>query len=120
MIEATRIAEAYLATWNAGEQQDRRRLLEQHWSPDTHYVDPLAEVSGHDGVAALVEGARAQFPGLVFSLLGEVDAHHRQLRFRWGLGPAGGEPVVIGADVVVLDDGDRIQDVRGFLDRVPA
>lgn len=44
----------------------------------------------------------------------------RQLRFQWGLGPAGEEPVVIGFDVVVLDDDRRIQDVRGFLDQVPS
>lgn len=67
-----------------------------------------------------MEGARAQFPGLVFTLVGEVDGHHQQLRFRWGLGPAGGEPVVIGSDVVVVDRQGRLQDVRGFLDLVPA
>lgn len=120
MFDATQIAAAYLATWNAGEQQERRRLLDQHWSPEVTYVDPLAEVSGHDGVAAVVDGARAQFPGLVFRLVSEVDAHHQQLRFRWGLGPADGEPLVIGSDVVVVDDHGRIQDVRGFLDLVPA
>ncbi|MDN5749072.1 MAG: hypothetical protein L0H64_11240 [Pseudonocardia sp.] len=36
-----------------------------------------------------------------------------------GLGPVGGEPIVIGFDVAVLDQGGRIHDVRGFLGRVP-
>ncbi|RAE73263.1 nuclear transport factor 2 family protein, partial [Burkholderia multivorans] len=43
-----------------------------------------------------------------------------QVRFRWGLGPEGAEPVIIGFDVIIVDDHGRIEDVRGFLDRVPA
>ena len=112
------ITEHYLATWNS-EGDDRARLLSEHWSPRVTYVDPMADVSGHDGVSALIDGVRAQFPGLVFSRVSEVDSHHRQLRFSWGLGPAGEDPLAIGFDVVVLDDDGRIADVRGFLDKVP-
>jgi hypothetical protein len=49
-----------------------------------------------------------------------VDANHHQARFTWHLGPASGEPVVIGFDVVVLDRDGRIRSVHGFLDKVPA
>ncbi|MBM9466970.1 nuclear transport factor 2 family protein [Nakamurella sp. YIM 132084] len=115
MVEA---ADAYLATFNAAGPQ-RTELLTRHWSPSATYTDPLAEVAGHDGIAALIDGVQAQFPGAVFSRLGEPDAHHRQLRFRWGLGPDGAEPVVVGFDVLVLDEDGRIRDVLGFLDRVP-
>lgn len=113
------VAEAYLATWNATDRQERRRLLDGHWSDEATYVDPMAAVEGRDGVDALVAGVQEQFPGFVFTLHGDVDAHHDQLRFRWGLGPAGADPVVIGFDVVVLDDDHRIREVRGFLDVVP-
>ena len=113
------IVERYLATWNAtGAERDA--LLQAHWSPEVTYVDPLAEVSGHAGVGALVDAVHGQFPGFVFTAEGDADAHHQQLRFTWGLGPAGEEPVVVGFDVVVLDDEGRIRDVRGFLDKVPA
>jgi hypothetical protein len=56
----------------------------------------------------------------VFTLGGPADAHHNQARFTWHLGPAGGEPVVIGFDVVVLSEDGRIASVHGFLDKVPA
>jgi SnoaL-like protein len=113
------IVEQYLATWNAtGDEQ--AALLSEHWSPEATYTDPMAEVAGHQGVAALIDGVQTQFPGFVFTQVGEVDAHHRQLRFRWGLGPEGAEPLVIGFDVLVTDESGRIQDVRGFLDKVPA
>ncbi|MFZ0185430.1 MAG: hypothetical protein WAL72_00590 [Streptosporangiaceae bacterium] len=49
-----------------------------------------------------------------------MDANHDQARFTWHLGPAGGEPVVIGFDVVVLSEDGRIASVYGFLDKVPA
>jgi hypothetical protein len=49
-----------------------------------------------------------------------VDANHNQARFTWHLGPAGGEPVVIGFDVVVLAPDGRLAAVHGFLDQVPA
>ena len=114
------IVRSYLDTWNATDTDARRTLLEAHWSPAVTYVDPMAEVSGHEGVEALVGGVQAQFPGFVFTPVGDPDAHHRQVRFQWGLGPEGAEPVVVGFDVLVLDEQDRIADVRGFLDRVPA
>lgn len=113
------VVRAYLATWNATNEQEQRRLLAQHWAAEVSYVDPLAAVQGHDGLRAVVSGVHEQFPGSVFSLVGDVDSHHDQLRFQWGLGPAGDEPIVIGFDVMVLDQEGRILDVRGFLDRIP-
>lgn len=113
------IVDTYLATWNA-EGAERAQLLADHWAEDVSYVDPLAEVSGRAELSALIDGVQAQFPGFVFSQVSDVDAHHQQMRFSWGLGPAGEEPVVIGFDVVVLDSAGRISDVRGFLDKVPA
>ena len=113
------IVQRYLDTWNA-EGTERAALLAQHWSPDVQYVDPLADVRGPAGVGAVIDAVHAQFPGFTFSEVSAADAHHRQVRFSWGLGPAGEEPVVVGFDVVILDEDGRISDVRGFLDRVPA
>jgi hypothetical protein len=109
----------YLATWNAT-GAERENLLADHWSPRLTYVDPLADVRGPVALSGLIDGVQAQFPDFVFSQVSDADAHHRQLRFSWGLGPAGEEPVVIGFDVMILDEDGRIEDVRGFLDRVPA
>ena len=112
------IVEKYLATWNAT-GDDRMKLITEHWADDATYTDPLAEVSGHQGLSAVIDGVQSQFPGFVFSQVGDIDQHHQQLRFQWGLGPEGAEPLVIGFDVVVLDDSGRIRDVRGFLDKMP-
>ena len=112
-------AERYLATWNATDPAERRALLQQHWTPDALYVDPMAEAAGHDALDQLIAGVQAQFDGFVFTPVGQPDGHPRQARFQWGLGPAGAEPLVVGFDVLVLDEAGRIAEVRGFLDRVP-
>lgn len=114
------IVDTYLRTWNTTDAVARAELLTQHWVEDACYVDPLAEVAGRDGIGAAIEAVQAQFPGFVFSRVGEPDSHHNQTRFQWGLGPEGAEPVVIGFDVVVTNDEGRIASVHGFLDKVPA
>ncbi|MFC7645190.1 hypothetical protein ACFQX6_34520 [Streptosporangium lutulentum] len=71
-------------------------------------------------IDATIGAVQQQFPGLVFTLGGDVDAHHNLARFTWNLGPEGGEAIVVGFDVAVLTEDGRIQTVHGFLDRVPA
>jgi SnoaL-like domain len=115
------IIERYIAAWNETDAAARRALVGSLWAADGSYTDPLADVRGPEEIAGLMGAAQQQFPGLVFTLGGPVDANHNQARFTWHLGPAaGGEPVVIGFDVVVLDAAGQIASVHGFLDQVPA
>ncbi|WP_156253904.1 nuclear transport factor 2 family protein [Pseudactinotalea terrae] len=116
----TTIAETYLQTWNAADATTRAGLLTEHWTEAATYTDPMADVAGRDQISATIDAVREQFPGFVFTLVGEPDAHHGLTRFHWGLGPAGAEPLVIGFDVVISDEQGRIQQVLGFLDKVPA
>lgn len=110
----------YLATWNVIDEDDRGRLLDQFWSPEVSYTDPLMSLTGRNELEAAIAGVHEQFPGMFFSLIGQVDSHHAQLRFQWGLGPADAEPVAIGFDVIVLGADGLIQSVYGFLDQTPA
>jgi ketosteroid isomerase-like protein len=114
------LVERYLACWNETDPARRRTLLEQHWAADAAYVDPIAAAEGLDALDATIGAAQAQFAGMVFTQLGDADAHHQQARFSWGLGRPGEAPVVEGFDVVVTDDDGRIARVYGFLDKVPA
>ena len=109
----------YLAAWNATDPTARREAIAAAFTPDARYVDPMADVRGHDGVDALIAGAQEQFAGLTFSPGEVLDAHHDVVRFTWHLGPAGAEPVVIGFDVAEVADDGRLERVHGFLDRVP-
>jgi len=109
----------YLDAWNATDPADRRARLERLCAPGVRYVDPLADVTGIEAFDGLIGAVQEQFPGLRFAPVGDVDAHHDVCRFRWGLGPEGVEPVVIGFDVAVVAADGRIATVHGFLDRVP-
>jgi hypothetical protein len=114
------LIERYLACWNETEPAARRKLIDDLWAEEASYIDPMAEAHGRDAIDATIAAVQGQFPGLVFTPVGSVDAHHRQARFTWGLGPEGVEPIVIGFDVAVADGDGRLTTVLGFLDRVPS
>ena len=120
MHDFNAIATAYIDAFNAIEPASRKDLIAAAFTDDVTYVDPLAAVDGRDGIEAFIAGAHDQFPGWVFTLAGQVDGHHDQARFSWGLGPEGEEPKVVGFDVVALDGQGCIKAVYGFLDLMPS
>lgn len=120
MTDVQRVIERYIDVWNATDPERRRELIAEVFTEDAAYCDPLAAVRGHDAIDRLVAAAHAQFAELQFSLGGRIDAHHGQARFTWHLGaPDMEEPVVIGFDVAILNDG-RVREIYGFLDKVPS
>ena len=111
----------YFEAWNAREPEALVKAVAAAWAVDGGYTDPLADVRGHEQIAAVVTAAHAQFPGFAFRLTGRVDGHHDTARFSWELvNEADRSAPVAGSDVVTLDAQDRITSVLGFLDRVPA
>ena len=120
MSDFDRIATRYIDAWNTTDVTARRTAVAELYRDDARYVDPLGEATGHDEIAGLIGAVQGQFPGSAFRLLGDVDGHHDQLRFRWELGPYGQDAPVVGFDVVVTGPDGRISTVLGFLDLVPA
>jgi hypothetical protein len=109
----------YLQIFNETDETRRRALVDETYTEDCSYTDPLAAVTGRAGVSDFIGAVQKQFPGVVFALNGRVDRHHEQARFTWHAMAQGVlEPVAIGVDVVVLA-GDRIRQVYGFLDKAP-
>jgi hypothetical protein len=113
------VRERYLECWNETDPTVRARLVADAWSARASYVDPLVEATGHEAITATIGAVQQQFPGHVFTPVGEVDEHHGVARFQWGLGPVGAAPLVVGFDVVTTDEDGRISTVVGFLDQVP-
>ncbi len=120
MSDINELLGRYIATWNEKDPAARRAAIEALWTEDGRYVDPLADVTGHDAIDAVIGAAQGQFPDFVFTLGPPADAHHDLVRFTWELGPEGAEAPVAGFDVAVIAADGRIKNVHGFLDRVPA
>ncbi|MEV0551904.1 MULTISPECIES: nuclear transport factor 2 family protein [unclassified Streptomyces] len=111
----------YFEAWNTGGEVALAKAVTAAWTADGTYTDPLADVRGHDGIAAVIAAAHQQFPGFEFRLTGAVDGHHDLARFSWELvALTDGSAPVAGFDVITLGDDGRIRSVHGFLDRVPA
>ncbi len=120
VAETEKIADRYIAAWNETDAESRRRAVAALWTEDGTYTDPLAAVEGHRDIEGVIAGVRDQFPNHFFRLLGNADAHHNVVRFRWGLVPEGGEESAVeGFDVAVVAGDGRVRDVYGFLDKVP-
>ena len=68
IIDATHVAEHYIAVWNETDAERRLELLETHWTEDARYVDPLAQARGRPQISALVGGVQQRFPGFRFAL----------------------------------------------------
>jgi hypothetical protein len=118
--DLTELAGRYIAIWNESDEGKRAAAISDLFTADATYTDPLADVQGHDGIGAVIAGAREQFQGFDFKILGDVDANHHIARFQWELVPAGSsENVAIGFDVVATDGAGKIKGVFGFLDKVP-
>ncbi|MFC4499639.1 MULTISPECIES: nuclear transport factor 2 family protein [Streptomyces] len=113
-------AERYFAAWNADGAEAIAKAVSDAFTEGATYTDPLADVAGHEGIAAVIAGAHARFPGFEFRLKGEVDGNHHIARFSWDLvSTADGSSPAGGSDVVALAEDGRISSVSGFLDRVP-
>ena len=109
----------YLQTFNEDDAARRRALLDEVYTDDCTYTDPMASVQGRDAIDGFLGAVRRQFPGVVFVLAGDVDAHHDLARFAWQARTESGlEPLAVGFDVIELAGG-KIRRVHGFLDRAP-
>jgi len=114
------LAQRYIDTWNETDPSARRAAVDQLYTEEASYIDPLAVADGREAIASMIGAVQQQFPGFRFRLAGPVDGHHNQARFGWELGPEGAPAPIVGFDVAVRDDSGRIQTVLGFLDKVPA
>lgn len=112
--------EGYFACWNATDPAARASAIERTWTDGARYVDPLADVTGHDGIAAMMTAVGEAYPGHTFRLAGPIDAHHDVARFAWDLVGGDGDVVISGLDAALFDDAGKLAYVVGFLPAHPA
>ncbi|MER6681920.1 nuclear transport factor 2 family protein [Streptomyces olivaceoviridis] len=120
MTQYNTAAERYFAAWNADGAEAIAKAVSEAFTEDATYTDPLVDVAGHEGLAAVIAGAHEQFPGFEFRQKGSVDGNHHIARFSWDLvSTADGSSPAGGSDVITIAEDGRISSVSGFLDRAP-
>jgi hypothetical protein len=114
------IAAQYVGIWNENNPARRRTLIEQTFTPQASYIDPVMQAAGHDGLDAMIGAAQAQFAGLRFNVSGKPDGHHDVVRFSWSFGADDAELLASGTDIAVVAPDGRIERITGFLDKMPS
>jgi hypothetical protein len=121
MTETNAVVRRYVEIWNQPDGTLRAKAAAELLTGECRFVDPIADVTGPDGLAAVIGGVHERFPGHRIRPIGEADTHHDVLRFSWELVPdAGGDSVVIGTDVLTLTGDGQVEAISGFFDKVPA
>jgi hypothetical protein len=112
---AQRLIDAYLACWNASDDEVRSRMIGETWHDDARSVDPLADVSGHAAIAEMMAGIQTQMPGHQFEQRGTARDHHDVVHWEWAMCGPDGIEVLTGIDTASVRDG-RIVSLYGFFD----
>jgi SnoaL-like domain len=116
----TELIDAYFDLWLETDESARAEQLAGVFTADGRHVDPLADASGHDELAAMMANVHAHYPGFAMARTSGIDQHGDQLRFAWRLDAADGTTVVEGLDVAELSHDGRLARVAGFWGELPA
>jgi len=112
--------DTYLAMWNEEDRARRETLIEQAWTTDGSYLDPLLEADGYAALSEMVAAVHAQYPGHRFRRTTGIDAHHDQVRFGWELADPDGAATVAGVDIGTVASDGRLRSITGFFGELPA
>src|SRR5689334_4722720 len=114
MSEPTTVVDTYLAMWNEDDSDRRADLIEQAWTTEGAYIDPLLQATGHAELTAMVDGVHEQYPGYKFRRTSGVGLHLDTVRFGWELFGPEGTILVAGIDVGQLAADGKLRSITGF------
>jgi len=112
--DLTTTVSGYFECWNAPDHEARAAAIERTWAPDATSTDPVADVSGHDAIAAMMAATLDMYPGHRFAQIGDIDAHHDMVRWGWEMVDPDGQRVIDGIDVASVDGQGRLVKLTGF------
>ncbi|MGC0423498.1 nuclear transport factor 2 family protein [Embleya sp. AB8] len=119
-IEAS--VEKYVATWAEPDPEIRRANLAELWAPNCVYSNAGTVYRGLEGIELAVTEAYDHFVPRGFGFrVARIDITQEAVRYQWEVFPvAGGEPTMIGTQVVVLDADGRMLRDHQFIDMAQA
>src|SRR5687767_1155957 len=119
----TNVAQAidtYFAFLNETDAAQLRRLANETWTEDAHYVDPHHDGHGRDALVSLVEELHQGYAGFTFRRSTGIDAFGQQARYGWEFNAPDGAVVLKGVDFATLAADGRLAQVTGFHGDLPS
>jgi hypothetical protein len=113
------LAERYVALWNLGDDEERRRTIRQLWADDGGHVSPNISVRGHEELEARVSRSQHRWvaeEGYRFRLR-SAEGHHDVTRLVWEMVDRNGNVESVGTEIIVLHESGKISDVYQFIDQ---
>jgi hypothetical protein len=112
--------DAYIAMWNAADEERRQRLADKALTEDAVLLYPTFEAHGR--VEAVATGQRFQkdMPGVRIVMSSGVEHHHGWVRVAWCMVHADGSSGPDGQSVGELAGDGRLRRVIGFRNPLPA
>jgi hypothetical protein len=105
---------AWMAAWNADDEDERRRLISVAFTEHGRYVAPLVDVAGVENIAAALGDIMALHPGYRVRRSSEIQRHFDHIRFNWQLLNAENSCFLSGTDIAQIDGDCRFLRLAGF------
>ena len=106
MTTVTELMQAHLTqVFDERDDASRRDAIARIYAPDVTFSDPDEVVTGHEALNAKAQGLLGDAPAFSFRLLGPILTNRDLGYLAWGFGPEGGDPVVRGIDIALVQDG---------------
>lgn len=102
-----------LAAWNETEVERSRQHLNHALAEDVVFIDPTIVTTGIDEFERNVRRFRLAFPDARCLRTSNFDTHHRLYRYNWEI-KRSNETLVVGFDVVELNEANQVARVLGF------
>lgn len=109
------IVDAHLDVWNAPPGPERDRSIASIYASDVFIGEPGFSHTGHEGMAQAISGLQTQLPGTVLTRTGPIQVAQDLVTYSWALGPAGGDTIATGRDVLLIRD-DSISSLYVLID----
>ncbi|MEV6104931.1 nuclear transport factor 2 family protein [Streptomyces sp. NPDC051940] len=125
MTESTTQAESvldqYLGFWNAGAEEEQRRLAAAVFTQGVEYRAQIGVLSGAPALMDFRKQFAARMGTVALRPRRKPDVHHDRARLQWEIltGDGAGTSFATGTDVLQFDEDGRISAVTVFLDRAP-
>lgn len=113
------VVRSYGEAWNERAESARRSLLEQAWTDDGVYSDPLGRAEGRDALVTHIAQFHETMPGHRIELTSEPDEHDGFLRFTWEMTGDDAVQVMEGIDFGELAPDGRLRRITGFFGAPP-